>query len=138
MYFKETGTYDTPNGRRVTMHYRTGTNVHNTLWASLNEDEYHLRGEHFTGTAIDVGGYLGSVGIGLAVDNPDLSVVIIEPVPPNADLTFDIELVDFMPLAEAERRFQTLQMMMQQQQQQGGEGAQAGEAAPAEPAAPAQ
>lgn len=86
MYSKETGHYDTPNGRRVTMHYRTGTNDHNTLWASLNEDEYHLRGERFTGTAIDVGGYLGSVGIGLAVDNPDLRVVIVEPVPPNADL----------------------------------------------------
>lgn len=58
------------------------------------------------------------------------------PIPPNADLTFEIELVDFMPLAEAERRFQTLQMMMQQQQQgaQGGEGAQA---APAPAPAPA-
>jgi FKBP-type peptidyl-prolyl cis-trans isomerase FkpA len=57
-----------------------------------------------------------------------------EGVPPNADLTFEIELVDFMPMAEAERRFQTLQMMMMQQQQQGGEGAEG--AAPAE-AAPA-
>lgn len=86
MYSKETGQYDTPNGRRVTMHYRTGTNDFNTLWASLNEDEYRFRGASFTGTAIDVGGYLGSVGIGLAVDNPDLRVVIVEPVPPNADL----------------------------------------------------
>ena len=39
-----------------------------------------------------------------------------EGVPPNADLTFDIELVDFMPMAEVERRFQTLQQMMAQQQ----------------------
>ena len=29
-----------------------------------------------------------------------------EGVPPNADLTFEIELVDFMPMAEVERRFQ--------------------------------
>src|SRR6185369_11814003 len=34
----------------------------------------------------DVGGYLGSVGIALAIDNPGLEVTIIEPVPPNADL----------------------------------------------------
>ena len=86
MYELETGQYDTPNGRRLTFHYRTGTNDHNTLWSSLNEDEYHLRGEHYTGTALDVGGYLGSVGIALAADNRDLRVVIVEPVPPNADL----------------------------------------------------
>ena len=36
-------------------------------------------------------------------------------VPPNADLTFEIELVDFMPMAEVERRFQQLQQRMQQQ-----------------------
>jgi FKBP-type peptidyl-prolyl cis-trans isomerase FkpA len=47
-----------------------------------------------------------------------------EGVPPNADLTFEIELVDFMPMAEAEERFQRLQQMMMQQQmqQQGAEG----------------
>lgn len=48
-----------------------------------------------------------------------------EGVPPNSDLTFEIELVDFMPMEEVERRFQTLQQMMMQQQ-----GAPGGEAAP--------
>ena len=38
-----------------------------------------------------------------------------EGVPPDADLFFEIELVDFMPMAEVERRFQMLQQMMQQQ-----------------------
>ena len=42
------------------------------------------------------------------------------PIPPNADLKFDIELVDFMPMAEAERRFQVLQQMMQQRAPQPG------------------
>ena len=48
-----------------------------------------------------------------------------EGVPPDADLTFEIELVDFMPMAEVERRFQQLQQMMAQQQApaEGGEGA---------------
>ena len=39
------------------------------------------------------------------------------PIPANADLHFDIELVDFMALPEAERRFQVLQQMMAKQQQ---------------------
>ena len=56
------------------------------------------------------------------------------PIPPNADLVFEMELVDFMPLADAEAKVQQLQMaMMQQQQQQGGEGG----AAPAPGGAPA-
>jgi FKBP-type peptidyl-prolyl cis-trans isomerase FkpA len=57
------------------------------------------------------------------------------PIPPNADLVFDIELVDFMPRAEVERRFQMLQQMMAQQQGAAGEGEGEGGAAPA-PAEP--
>ena len=41
------------------------------------------------------------------------------PIPPNADLTFEIELVDFMPMADAEAKFQQLQMAMMQQQAAG-------------------
>jgi FKBP-type peptidyl-prolyl cis-trans isomerase FkpA len=53
------------------------------------------------------------------------------PIPPNADLTFEMELIDFMPLADAEAKYQQLQMaMMKQQQEQGG-------AAPAPGGAPA-
>lgn len=51
-----------------------------------------------------------------------------EGVPPNSDLTFEIELVDFMPMQEVEARFERLQQMMMQQQLQGGEGAAGGEA----------
>jgi FKBP-type peptidyl-prolyl cis-trans isomerase FkpA len=60
------------------------------------------------------------------------------PIPPNSDLVFDIELVDFMPLADAERRFQQLQQMVAQQQQaQGTPGPGAvGSALPAPPAGP--
>ena len=56
------------------------------------------------------------------------------PIPPNADLVFDVELIDFMSEEDAQRRFQVLQQMMQQQQQQ---GAPAGApAAPRDPNAP--
>jgi FKBP-type peptidyl-prolyl cis-trans isomerase FkpA len=40
------------------------------------------------------------------------------PIPPNADLVFDVELIDFMTEQEAQQRFQVLQQMIQQQQQQ--------------------
>lgn len=57
------------------------------------------------------------------------------PIPPNADLIFEMELVDFMPMADAQRKVDQLQMMMAQQQAQGGEG-QAPGAAPAPAPAP--
>lgn len=56
------------------------------------------------------------------------------PIPPNADLTFEIELIDFMPMSEAEAKFQQLQRMMMSQQQ-AAPGAQGG-AAPAPAPAP--
>jgi FkbM family methyltransferase len=84
-YDQTASEFRTPGGHPVVMHYRLGTNDFNTLYASLDEDEYDLP-LGLTGTALDIGGYLGSVGIALALDNPGLRVVIAEPVPPNADL----------------------------------------------------
>jgi len=56
------------------------------------------------------------------------------PIPPNADLIFDIELVDFMSQEDVQARFTQIQQMMQMQQQ-----AQEGEAGAAGPqAAPIQ
>ena len=62
------------------------------------------------------------------------------PIPPNANLVFEMELIDFMPLADAEAKFQQLQMaMMKQQQEQGGAApAPGGAPAPAPAPAPAQ
>ena len=53
------------------------------------------------------------------------------PIPPNADLVFEMELIDFMPLADAEARFQQLQAAMMQQQQGGAAPAPGGAPAPA-------
>lgn len=78
--------FQTPNGRPAVFRYREDTNDWNTLWACLNEDEYGLRGLSGVRSAVDVGGYLGGVGIGLALDHPDARVLIIEPVPDNVDL----------------------------------------------------
>ena len=43
------------------------------------------------------------------------------PIPPDADLTFELEVVDFMTRQDFERRLQAMQQMMMQQQ--GGPGA---------------
>jgi FkbM family methyltransferase len=79
-------TFLTPKGRTVTFRYRPDTNDWNTLWACLNEDEYGLRSLPTIRTAVDVGGYLGGIGIGLALDHPHARVLIIEPVPDNVAL----------------------------------------------------
>ena len=58
-------------------------------------------------------------------------------VPPNANLTFEIELVDFMPLPEVQERFDQLQMMMAQQQQGAEQGEGGAVPAPVPTPAPA-
>lgn len=87
MYAPLVGEFRTPRGAPLVVHYRADTNDWNTANASTTEDEYHLRDlPPLTGWALDIGGYLGTVGISLAVDNPGLNVVIVEPVPENAAL----------------------------------------------------
>lgn len=85
-YALDEAEFRTPRGSAARFRYRIGTNDWNTLTACLTEDEYELRPLAVTGHAVDIGGYLGGVGIGLAIDNPGLRVTIIEPVPPNVEL----------------------------------------------------
>ena len=75
----------TPAGHPVTMHIRAGTNDHNTAYSCLDEDEYGLP-SGLSGIAWDIGGYNGAVTVGLALDNPDLRVITVEPVPANCDI----------------------------------------------------
>jgi FkbM family methyltransferase len=81
--------FRTPRGRPALMTIRDGTNDWNTLNACMTEDEYNLRSFNGNGWALDIGGYLGGVGIGLALDNPGLRVLIVEPVPDNIRLIKD-------------------------------------------------
>lgn len=81
--------FSTPRGRPVVMHLRIGTNDHNTLYSCLTEDEYGLKDLHLSGWALDVGAYIGGVTVALAVDNPDLRVLAVEPVPDNVSLLMD-------------------------------------------------
>jgi len=88
MYEPRQERFTTPRGRPVTMWVRDGTNDWNTLASCLNEDEYGLRDLHLDGEALDIGAYTGGVTVALAVDNPNLHVTAIEPVPGNVDLLF--------------------------------------------------
>lgn len=86
-YTEATEWHRSPRGVPIRFAYRLDTNDHNTVNASSTEDEYHLADlPPLSGWALDIGGYLGSVAISLAADNPDLRVICIEPVPENADL----------------------------------------------------
>ena len=61
------------------------------------------------------------------------------PIPPNADISFEVELVDFMTRPEAEQRYQQMVGIMQQQQggAPGAPGAPSAGGAPAPAPAPA-
>ena len=80
--------WDTPGGHTATMQYRGGTSDWNTISACLvnpmgpNGDEYHLP-SGLSGWALDLGAHVGSVTVGLLLDNPDLRVLAIEAVPEN-------------------------------------------------------
>ena len=86
-YERVSHTFTTPRGNTATMFYRQDTNDWNTIFASMTEDEYGLRSlPPLSGFAVDIGAHIGSVGIGLAIDNPGLKVICVEPVPDNISI----------------------------------------------------
>ena len=80
------GIFRTPRGNAATMHFRHNTSDWNTLTSAMAEDEYGLRALVLSGHALDIGAHIGGVAVGLALDNPDLSITAVEPVPDNAHL----------------------------------------------------
>lgn len=79
-------TIRTPHGNAMQLDCRADTNDGAVSKSIEERDEYGLVGQHFSGLAIDVGAYIGTVGIGLALDNPGLRVVCVEPVPENVEM----------------------------------------------------
>lgn len=80
------GTWLTSGGHQVSFHYRAETNDFNTIASTMAPHDEYAIPQGLSGVAVDLGAYLGSVAIGLALDNPDLRVIAVEPVPPNAQL----------------------------------------------------
>lgn len=85
-YVMETKPFESPRGAPVVMAIRKDTNDWNTAFSCLNKDEYRIKGLHLSGTAIDIGGFSGAETIALLIDNPDLHVITVEPLPENLDL----------------------------------------------------
>jgi len=80
------GVWLTPGQHPARFHYRAETNDFNTISSTMHpHDEYGIP-QGLSGVAVDLGAYLGTVAIGLALDNPNIRVIAVEPVPPNADL----------------------------------------------------
>lgn len=86
MYELRQERFTTPRGKPVSMWVREGTNDWNTCQSCLTEDEYRIGGLHFTAEALDIGAYTGGVTVALLVDNPELHVTAVEPLPENLDL----------------------------------------------------
>jgi FkbM family methyltransferase len=79
-------TYRTPRGNPVELFTRPDTNDAAMVNALLGTDEYRIKDLRIEGWALDIGSHVGTIAIALAVDNPYLSVIAIEPVPDNAEL----------------------------------------------------
>ncbi len=88
-YQTEVRMFRTPKGGRVGMRYRLDSSDWNTLTSCLTEDEYKLAGLDLTGSALDIGGHIGGVTLGLLADNPRLVVIAVEPVPANYELLIE-------------------------------------------------
>lgn len=76
----------TPRGKIAKFEFREGTSDEKLVKHILLSDEYHLAARHLEGWALDVGAHVGAVSIALALDNPGLRILALEPVPENANV----------------------------------------------------
>lgn len=82
-----TGVWETPGGHRALMSYRPGTNDWNVISSIMApHDEYAIPGGALSGWAADIGSHVGGVAIAVALDNPEVRVLAVEPVPQNVEL----------------------------------------------------
>src|SRR4051812_43534664 len=81
--------FTSPGGHPVLINIRDGTNDWNTAFSCLNEDEYGLRGKTLVGHGLDLGGHIGTASVAALVDNPGLTLTVVEPIPENLALIRD-------------------------------------------------
>jgi FkbM family methyltransferase len=86
VYSPAIGVWTTPDGHTATFEYRQDTSDWNTISSVMApHDEYRVP-SGVSGWALDIGAHLGAVTIALLLDNPELRVIAVEPVPDNARL----------------------------------------------------
>jgi FkbM family methyltransferase len=78
--------YEEHRAQGVTFTVRAGTSDSSVVMGTFGGDEYALRNRRFTGWAIDLGSHIGVVAVALLLDNPDLNVIAVEPLPANLEL----------------------------------------------------
>lgn len=79
------GEWKTPAGNPARMSYRGDTNDWSVCTSIFTADEYRLPRD-ISGVAFDLGAHIGAATVALALDNPRLRVVAVEPVPDNVRL----------------------------------------------------
>lgn len=84
-YVDHTWVWETPAGNRAVFTYRSESSDFNTLNACLDDDEYRLP-SGLKGLGLDIGAHIGAVAVALALDNPQMRVIAVEPVPDNLRL----------------------------------------------------
>lgn len=78
-------TWRTPGRAVVQLAHRPETSDWNTLSSILTHDEYGIpKGQ--TGVFLDVGAHIGGWAIGVALDNPQATVIAVEALPENVSL----------------------------------------------------
>jgi FkbM family methyltransferase len=78
-------TFTTPGGHPAHFLFRPDTTDWNTLASITTHDEYGLP-SGLTGWAADIGAHIGGATIALCLDNPDLNVIALEPLPENLEM----------------------------------------------------
>lgn len=78
--------FRTPKGNTVSLWVREGTNDADICRSVMTEDEYGLADLTLTRWCWDVGAHIGAVTVAILADNPEASVVAVEPVAENLAL----------------------------------------------------
>ena len=85
-YIDAEAAWATPAGNLAEFRYRTDTSDWNTVSSVMGTNDEYALPRGLTGWAFDCGAHIGPVTIALALDNPDLRVIAVEPVPDNVRL----------------------------------------------------
>lgn len=82
---RDTGRWQTPGGNTATFVYRTDTTDWNTISSCNTANEYGIP-QGASGWALDIGAHVGGLTIALGLDNPDMRIIAVEPIPENLEL----------------------------------------------------
>jgi FkbM family methyltransferase len=86
MHETSIGDWLTARGNPIGIEWRRGTMDRRVVDSTIVKDAYRTGALFLRGWAFDIGSYIGTVAIALALDNPELRALALEPVPENLEL----------------------------------------------------